>query len=36
MEYLLNRSETITKHTKDCNITNTIGLTEFGSVMKKL
>jgi hypothetical protein len=36
MEYLLNRYETITKHTKDCNITNTIGLTEFGSVMKKL
>jgi hypothetical protein len=29
-------SETIPEHTKDCNITNTIGLTEFGSVMKKL
>jgi hypothetical protein len=36
MEYLLNRSETIPENTKDCNITNTIGLTEFGSVMKKL
>jgi hypothetical protein len=36
MEYLLNRYETVTQHTKDCNITNTIGLTEFGSVMKKL
>jgi hypothetical protein len=36
MEYLLNQSETITNHTTDCNITNTIGLTEFGSVMKKL
>jgi hypothetical protein len=36
MEYLLNRYETITKNTTDCNITNTIGLTKFGSVMKKL
>jgi hypothetical protein len=36
MEYLLNQSETIPENTKDCNITNTIGLTEFGSVMKKL
>jgi hypothetical protein len=36
MEYLLNRSETITKHTKYFNITKTIGLTEFGSVMNKL
>jgi hypothetical protein len=36
MEYLLNRSKTITENTKDCNITNTIGLTKFGSVMKKL
>ena len=24
------------KNTKDCNLVNTIGLTEFGSVMKKL
>jgi hypothetical protein len=36
MEYLLNRYETITQHTKDCTLTNTFGLTEFGSVMKKL
>jgi hypothetical protein len=36
MEYLLNRSETVTKNTKECTITNTFGLTEFGSVMKKL
>jgi hypothetical protein len=35
-KYLMNRYETVTEHTKDCNITNTIGLTEFGSVMKKL
>jgi hypothetical protein len=36
MEYFLNSSENITKNTTDCNITNTIGLTKFGSVMKKL
>jgi hypothetical protein len=36
MKYLLNRYETITKDTKYCTITNTFGLTEFGSVMKKL
>jgi hypothetical protein len=35
-KYLMNRSKTITKNTIDCNITNTIGLTKFGSVMKKL
>jgi hypothetical protein len=35
-KYLMNRYETITKNTIDCNITNTIGLTEFGSVMNKL
>jgi hypothetical protein len=35
-KYLMNRFETVTEHTTDCNITNTIGLTEFGSVMKKL
>jgi hypothetical protein len=35
-EYFLNQYETITKHTKDCTLTNTFGLTEFGSVMKKL
>jgi hypothetical protein len=35
-KYLMNRSETITENTKDYNITNTIGLTEFGSVMNKL
>jgi hypothetical protein len=32
----LNRYENFTQHTKDCTITNTFGLTEFGSVMKKL
>ena len=25
----MNRSETVTEHTKDCNLTNTIGLTEW-------
>jgi hypothetical protein len=35
-EYLLYGSENCTKNTKDCNLTNTFGLTEFGSVMKKL
>jgi hypothetical protein len=35
-EYLLNQSETITKHTKYCTITNTFGITEFGSVLNKL
>jgi hypothetical protein len=29
-------SENGTKHTTDCTITNSFGLTEFGSVMKKL
>jgi hypothetical protein len=29
-------SENGTKHTTDCTLTNTFGLTEFGSVMKKL
>jgi hypothetical protein len=36
MEYLLNRYETITKHTENFNITKAIGLTKFGSVMKQL
>jgi hypothetical protein len=36
MEYLFTRSKNVTKHTKDCTLTNTFGLTEFGSVMKKL
>jgi hypothetical protein len=36
IEYFLNRFETVTQHTKEFNITNTIGLTEFGSFMKKL
>jgi hypothetical protein len=36
MEYFLNRYENVTDNTKYCNITNTIGLTEFGSVMKNL
>jgi hypothetical protein len=35
-KYLMNRFETIKKNTTDYNITNTIGLTEFGSIMKKL
>jgi hypothetical protein len=33
---LMNSSETITEHTIECNLTNTIGLIEFGSVMNKL
>jgi hypothetical protein len=36
MEYLLYRYENGTKHTKDYTLTNTFGLIEFGSVMKKL
>jgi hypothetical protein len=36
MEYLLYGSENGTKNTKDCTLTNTFGLTEFGSVMNKL
>ena len=36
MEYLLNRYEIVTQHTKYCTLTNTFGLTEFGSVMNKL
>jgi hypothetical protein len=36
MEYLLNGYENFTQHTKDFTLTNTFGLTEFGSVMKKL
>jgi hypothetical protein len=36
MENLLNISKNVTQHTTYCNITNTIGLTEFGSIMKKL
>jgi hypothetical protein len=32
----VNRYETITQYITYCNITNTIGLTKFGSVMKKL
>jgi hypothetical protein len=35
-KYLLNGYENVTKNTKDCTLTNTFGLTEFGSVMKKL
>jgi hypothetical protein len=35
-EYLLYGSENCTKNTTDCTLTNTFGLTEFGSVMKKL
>jgi hypothetical protein len=36
MEYLLNQSEIFALHTKDYNITNTIGLTKFGSFIDKL
>jgi hypothetical protein len=36
MEYLLYISENGTKNTTNFTITNTFGLTEFGSVMKKL
>jgi hypothetical protein len=36
MEYFLYGSKNYTHNTKDCNLTNTFGLTEFGSVMKKL
>jgi hypothetical protein len=36
MEYLLYGSENCTKNIIDCTITNTFGLTKFGSVMKKL
>jgi hypothetical protein len=35
-EYLLYGSENFTQNTKECTLTNTFGLTEFGSVMKKL
>jgi hypothetical protein len=35
-EYLLYGSENVTQHTINNNITNTFGLTEFGSVMKNL
>jgi hypothetical protein len=35
-EYLLYISEHGTKNTIECNLTNTFGLIEFGSVMKKL
>jgi hypothetical protein len=35
-EYLLYGSENCTQNTTDCTLTNTFGLTEFGSVMKKL
>jgi hypothetical protein len=36
MEYLLYGSENCTQNTTDYTLTNTFGLTEFGSVMKKL
>jgi hypothetical protein len=35
-KYLLNRSETMKKNTKDCTLRNTFFISEFGSVMKKL
>jgi hypothetical protein len=35
-KYLLYGSENFTQNTTDCTLTNTFGLTEFGSVMKKL
>jgi hypothetical protein len=36
MEYLLYGYENGTQNTTDCTLTNTFGLTKFGSVMKKL
>jgi hypothetical protein len=36
MEYLLYGYENFTQNTTDFNITNTFGLTEFGSVMNNL
>ena len=36
MEYFLYKYENGTKHTKNCTLTNTFGLTEFEFVMKKL
>jgi hypothetical protein len=36
MEYLISGSENHTKHTMDCTLSNSFGLTEFGSSMKKL
>jgi hypothetical protein len=35
-KYLLYESENFTKNTKDCTLTNTFGLTEFGSIMNNL
>jgi hypothetical protein len=35
-KYLLNGSENVTHNTTNYTLTNTFGLTEFGSVMKKL
>jgi hypothetical protein len=35
-KYLLYGSENFTQNTTDCTLTNTFGLTEFGSVMNKL
>jgi hypothetical protein len=35
-KYLLYGSENCTQNTTDCTLTNTFGLTEFGSVMKNL
>jgi hypothetical protein len=35
-EYLLYGSKNVTQHTTDCTITETFGLTEFGSVMNNL
>jgi hypothetical protein len=36
MEYLLNGYENVTQITTDCTLTNTFGLTEFGSVINNL
>jgi hypothetical protein len=36
MEYLLYGYENGTQNTTDCTLTNTFGLTKFGSVMKNL
>jgi hypothetical protein len=36
MEYLFNGSKNVTQNTTDYTLTNTFGLTKFGSVMNKL
>jgi hypothetical protein len=36
MEYLLNQSENVTEHTRDCTITKKSSLTKFGYFINKL